>query len=55
MPDEVLPVIGRFFPLFRVVDVDAGHWVVSENPARFRRGMIIFFLSFDTFFFLKKW
>lgn len=28
--DETLPVFGRFFPRFEVVDVPGGHWVVSE-------------------------
>lgn len=36
--DEALPVIGRFFPRFRVVDVEAGHWVVSEKPEDFKNG-----------------
>lgn len=38
VPDEVLPVIGQFFPMFEVVDIDAGHWVISENPEAFRQG-----------------
>ncbi|KAI9841909.1 MAG: hypothetical protein M1837_000295 [Sclerophora amabilis] len=36
--DETLPVIGRFFPRFEVRDIEAGHWVISENPEGFRRG-----------------
>ncbi|KAF2184634.1 alpha/beta-hydrolase [Zopfia rhizophila CBS 207.26] len=36
--DETLPIIGRFFPRFELVDVEAGHWVISENPESFRRG-----------------
>lgn len=38
VPDEALPIIGRFFPKFRLVDVDAGHWLISEQPEEFRRG-----------------
>jgi pimeloyl-ACP methyl ester carboxylesterase len=38
IPDETLPIIGRFFPRFQVVDVEAGHWVISENPEAFRKG-----------------
>jgi pimeloyl-ACP methyl ester carboxylesterase len=38
VPDEVLPVIGKFFPMFQLVDIDAGHWVISEQPEAFRRG-----------------
>lgn len=26
VPDEVIPVIGKFFPLFRLKDIEAGHW-----------------------------
>jgi pimeloyl-ACP methyl ester carboxylesterase len=37
VPDEFLPVIGRFFPLFELEDVEAGHWVISEKPEEFRR------------------
>lgn len=36
--DETLPLIGRFFPRFEVVDVDCGHWVISEKPEEFRKG-----------------
>ena len=38
VPDEILPLIGRFFPRFEVRDVDTGHWVISEQPELFRRG-----------------
>lgn len=37
--DEALPIIGRFFPRFELVDIEAGHWVISEKPELFRRGM----------------
>lgn len=36
--DEAVPVIGSFFPKFRMVDVDAGHWVISEKPEEFING-----------------
>lgn len=36
--DDVLPVIGRFFPMFKLVDIDSGHWVISEKPEAFRQG-----------------
>lgn len=36
--DEMLPTVGRFFPKFELVDIEAGHWVVSENPEAFRQG-----------------
>jgi pimeloyl-ACP methyl ester carboxylesterase len=38
VPDEVLPIIGQFFPMFQVSDIQAGHWVISENPEAFRQG-----------------
>nr|POF18022.1 abhydrolase domain-containing protein c22h12.03 [Quercus suber] len=38
--DEMLPIIGRFFPKFEVVDVESGHWVISEKPEDFRRAVI---------------
>lgn len=38
VPDETIPIIGRFFPLFKMKDVEAGHWVISENPEGFRQG-----------------
>ena len=38
VPDEVLPIIGQFFPRFELVDIEAGHWVTSEKPEEFIRG-----------------
>lgn len=43
VPDEALPIIGQFFPLFKLVDIDAGHWVISEKPEEFRQGMFVLF------------
>lgn len=40
VPDEALPIIGRFFPMFQLVDIDAGHWVISEQPEAFRQGQL---------------
>ena len=39
--DDVLPVIGQFFPRFILKDIDSGHWVISEQPEAFRQGKII--------------
>lgn len=36
--NEALPAIGEFFPRFRLVDIDAGHWLISEQPEAFRQG-----------------
>lgn len=38
VPDEALPIIGQFFPRFELADIDAGHWLISEQPEAFRRG-----------------
>jgi pimeloyl-ACP methyl ester carboxylesterase len=38
--DESLPIIGRFFPKFELVSIEAGHWVISEKPEEFRKGMM---------------
>jgi pimeloyl-ACP methyl ester carboxylesterase len=40
VPDESLPVIGKFFPRFELADIDSGHWVISEKPEYFRRGSL---------------
>ena len=40
VPDEALPIIGKFFPRFELADIDSGHWVTSEKPEDFRRGML---------------
>lgn len=42
VPDEALPVIGQFFPKFELVDIDCGHWVVSEQPELFRQAVVEF-------------
>ncbi|KAF4974004.1 hypothetical protein FZEAL_9048 [Fusarium zealandicum] len=42
VPDEVLPLIGQFFPRFRLADVDAGHWLISEQPEAFRKAVVEF-------------
>lgn len=36
--DDVLPLVGRFFPIFKLIDIDSGHWVISEKPEAFRQG-----------------
>ncbi|KAH8598046.1 Alpha/Beta hydrolase protein [Bisporella sp. PMI_857] len=43
VPDEALPIIGKFFPRFELADIDCGHWVISEKPEDFRRGMCYHF------------
>lgn len=41
VPDDILPLIGEFFPRFEVRDIDSGHWVISEKPEDFRSGKIV--------------
>lgn len=43
--DDVLPAIGEFFPRFRLVDIDAGHWLISEQPDAFRQGENVILLT----------
>lgn len=33
--DEFIEAIGLFFPKFEIVDIDAGHWLISEKPREF--------------------
>ncbi|KAL2019974.1 hypothetical protein VTK56DRAFT_8974 [Thermocarpiscus australiensis] len=42
VPDELIPLIGQFFPKFELVDIEAGHWVISEDPEAFRLAVIRF-------------
>jgi hypothetical protein len=37
VPDEALPIVGKFFPLFQLADIEASHWVISEQPEAFRQ------------------
>ncbi|KAF2142909.1 uncharacterized protein K452DRAFT_317802 [Aplosporella prunicola CBS 121167] len=47
VPDETMPIIGRFFPLFKMKDIESGHWVVSENPEAFRQAVVEFLQDHD--------
>ncbi|KAL8342440.1 hypothetical protein RB598_004037 [Gaeumannomyces tritici] len=40
--DEALPIVGQFFPRFELVDIDAGHWLISEKPEEFRQAVVRF-------------
>ncbi|KAI9826849.1 MAG: hypothetical protein M1832_005788 [Thelocarpon impressellum] len=40
--DDALPLVGAFFPRFELRDVEAGHWLISENPEGFRRAVVEF-------------
>jgi len=42
IPDKALPTIGKFFPRFELADIDAGHWVISEQPEAFRKAVVEF-------------
>ncbi|KAL4960332.1 putative alpha/beta hydrolase [Aspergillus stella-maris] len=45
--DETRDAIKGFFPDSRVVDVDSGHWVISENPEGFRKAVVEFLQNVD--------
>ncbi|MCJ1298163.1 hypothetical protein MMC08_000952 [Hypocenomyce scalaris] len=45
--DEVLPLIGRFFPRFELRDIDSGHWVISEKPEPFKQAVVEFLQEQD--------
>jgi pimeloyl-ACP methyl ester carboxylesterase len=38
--DESLPLIGRYFPKFELLDLDSGHWVMTERFEDFRSGVV---------------
>ncbi|KAL4915782.1 Alpha/Beta hydrolase protein [Aspergillus aurantiobrunneus] len=40
--DDTFPAIKGFFPNSRVTDVEAGHWLISENPEAFRQAVVEF-------------
>ncbi|KAJ5676101.1 hypothetical protein N7462_008998 [Penicillium macrosclerotiorum] len=39
---ETIPAIKKFFPNAQIADVEAGHWLISENPEAFRQAVIKF-------------
>lgn len=43
--DEMIPLIGRFFPRFQVKDIDAGHWVQAEKPEEFKQVLTQFIID----------
>ncbi|KAL9636107.1 MAG: hypothetical protein Q9164_003033 [Protoblastenia rupestris] len=45
--NEFLPLIGRFFPIFVLRDIESGHWVISEKPEAFKRAVVEFMLEND--------
>lgn len=36
--DDMFHEIEKFFPRYKLVDVEASHWLISENPEDFRKG-----------------
>ncbi|KAI1920133.1 hypothetical protein LOZ65_004167 [Ophidiomyces ophidiicola] len=38
--DSSLDVIRAFFPAFELENINAGHWVISENPEAFKNGIL---------------
>ncbi|RAH43619.1 alpha/beta-hydrolase [Aspergillus brunneoviolaceus CBS 621.78] len=45
--DDAIPAIKAFFPQARIADVEAGHWLISENPEAFRLAVVKFFKELD--------
>ena len=45
--DDILPLIGEFFPAFQLADIESGHWVISEQPEAFRKAVVEFLLDKD--------
>lgn len=39
--EDTFPTIKAFFPNSKIADVEAGHWLISENPEAFRKGMYL--------------
>ena len=44
--DDSVPAIKRFFPNYQMEDVEAGHWLISENPEAFRQGEYDFLVHY---------
>lgn len=42
VPDDCIPDIGKYFPVFDVRDIESGHWVISEKPQEFMDTLIEF-------------
>ncbi|KAG2412005.1 hypothetical protein HFD88_009561 [Aspergillus terreus] len=40
--DDTIPAIKKFFPRAEIADVEAGHWLISENPEGFRQAVVKF-------------
>ncbi|KAB8067711.1 Alpha/Beta hydrolase protein [Aspergillus leporis] len=40
--EDTIPAIKKFFPNARIADVEAGHWLISENPEAFRQEVVTF-------------
>ncbi|KAA8643625.1 putative alpha/beta hydrolase [Aspergillus tanneri] len=40
--DDAIPSIKKFFPNSQIADVEAGHWLISENPEAFRQAVVKF-------------
>ncbi|OGE47575.1 hypothetical protein PENARI_c041G11155 [Penicillium arizonense] len=40
--DDTMPAIKKFFPNAQIADVEAGHWLISENPEAFRQAVVKF-------------
>lgn len=55
--DDTIPAIKKFFPNSEIADVEAGHWLISENPEGFRQGrsILVFLSSYFLALFTNAW
>ncbi|KJZ71026.1 hypothetical protein HIM_09580 [Hirsutella minnesotensis 3608] len=42
VPDKVLPAINTMFPRYQLATIEAGHWLISEQPEAFRTVVVDF-------------
>ncbi|KAF7586567.1 hypothetical protein BBP40_008666 [Aspergillus hancockii] len=40
--EDAIPAIKKFFPNAQIADVEAGHWLISENPEGFKQEVVTF-------------
>ncbi|KAL4776883.1 Alpha/Beta hydrolase protein [Aspergillus nidulans var. acristatus] len=45
--EDTFPTIKAFFPNSKIADVEAGHWLISENPEAFRKAVVNFLQETD--------
>jgi hypothetical protein len=41
IPQSSFPLISKFFPKSKIVDMECGHWIVQDKPQQFKEGMFM--------------